>query len=153
MERCMLQALGHPATYENLLDEMDQSPFAQAIINTTMAAKFRALNFSKFNRTTDSHEHICQYQQVMLVTSMLKESRDALLCKLFSQSLKGNAIKWFCQLGTGSFASFKDLTKTFLENYSVNIYIGTTHEEFFSIIQEPTGSQRPLSRHQCELKA
>ncbi|GMN59525.1 hypothetical protein TIFTF001_028621 [Ficus carica] len=39
MERRMPQALGHPATYEDLLDEMDLSPFAQAIIVTTMPAK------------------------------------------------------------------------------------------------------------------
>ncbi|GMN42854.1 hypothetical protein TIFTF001_012060 [Ficus carica] len=62
MERCMLKALGHPTTYEDLLNEMDQSPFAQAIIDTAMLAKFRTLNFSKFDGTTDPHEHIYQYQ-------------------------------------------------------------------------------------------
>ena len=39
MERRMPQALGHPATYEDLLEEMDLSPLAQAIIVTTMSAK------------------------------------------------------------------------------------------------------------------
>ncbi|GMN61793.1 hypothetical protein TIFTF001_030879 [Ficus carica] len=107
MERRILQSLGHFATYEELMDEMDQSPFAQAIIYTVMPTKFCAPNFSKFGGTTDPHEHICQYQQVMLRTSMSKELRDAIMCKLFPQSLKGNAIKWFCQLSTSSVASFK----------------------------------------------
>lgn len=70
-------------------------------------------------------------------TMTLKDLREAIMCKLFPQSLKGTAIKWFCQLHHDSFASFKELTKTFLENYSVNIHTRTTHEEFFSIIQEP----------------
>ncbi|GMN45047.1 hypothetical protein TIFTF001_014248 [Ficus carica] len=38
--------------------------------------------------------------------------------------------------------SFKELIKTFLENYSINIYIGTTHEELLSIVQEPGESLR-----------
>lgn len=84
------------------MDEMDQSPFTQVIIYTIMPTKFYALNFSKFGRTTDPHKHICQYQQVMLRTSMSKELRDAIMCKLFPQSLKGNDIKWLCQLGTSS---------------------------------------------------
>ena len=33
---------------------------------------------------------------------------------------------------------FKELTKTFLKNYSINIYTGTTNEELFSIVQEPS---------------
>ena len=68
---------------------------------------------------------------------MPKESRDAIMCKLFPQTLKGTTIKWFCQLYPSSIASFKDLTKTFLENYSVNIHTGTTYEDLFLIIQEP----------------
>ncbi|GMN46185.1 hypothetical protein TIFTF001_015368 [Ficus carica] len=46
----------------------------------------------------------------------------------------------FCQLGDGSVTSFKDLTKTFLKDYSINIYTGTTHKKIFSIIQEPDES-------------
>ncbi|GMN58694.1 hypothetical protein TIFTF001_027795 [Ficus carica] len=94
-------------------------------------------------------KHICQYQQVMLGTSMSKELRDTIICKLFPQSLKGNAIKWFCQLSPALVASFKELTKTFLENYSVNIYTGTTHEELFSIVQEPEGHN--LNQHSSQL--
>lgn len=82
----MLQALGQPAIYEDLLDEMDQSPFAQAIIDTAMPIIFCAPRFFKFNRITDPHEHICQYQQVMLGTSMPKESKDAIMYKVFLQT-------------------------------------------------------------------
>ena len=64
------------------------------------------------------------------------------MCKLFPQTLKGTTIKWFCQLYPSSIASFKDLTKTFLENYSINIHIGATYEDFFLIIQEPNESLR-----------
>ena len=68
----------------------------------------------------------------MIGTSMPKASKDAIMWNLFPQSLKGNAIKWFYQLGVSLVASFKELTKAFLESYFVNIYIGTTHEELFS---------------------
>ena len=80
----MLQALEYLTTYEDLLYEMDQSTFTQVIINITMQVKFRPPNFSKFDGTMDPHKYICQYQQVMLGTSMPKESRDAIMCKLFS---------------------------------------------------------------------
>lgn len=88
----------------------------------------------------DPHEHIYKYQQVMLGTSMSKESRDVILWILFPQRFKGNAIKWFYQLGVSLVASFKELTKAFLESYFVNIYIGTTHEELFSTVQVPDES-------------
>ncbi|GMN63811.1 hypothetical protein TIFTF001_032906 [Ficus carica] len=96
-----------------------------SLCGTAMPSKFRTPNFSKFDGTIDPHEHIFQY------TSMPKELRDAIMCKLFLQSLKSKAIKWFCQLDPSSADYFKKLTKTFMEKYSVNIYTGTTHEELF----------------------
>ncbi|GMN56249.1 hypothetical protein TIFTF001_025353 [Ficus carica] len=83
MERRLLQKIGHPATYEDLSEETEQSPFAQAIVDTTLPFKFYTSTFTKFDGTMDSHEHICQYQQVMLGTMMPKESRDVIMCKLF----------------------------------------------------------------------
>ncbi|GMN63117.1 hypothetical protein TIFTF001_032191 [Ficus carica] len=50
-------------------------------------------------------------QSVMLGTTMPREIRDAIMCKLFPQSLKGPALKWFCQLSLKSIGTFKELAK------------------------------------------
>lgn len=73
---------------------------------------------------------------------MLKESKDAIICKLFPQSLKCSALKWFYQLALGSVGTFKEMTKVFLENYSANINKGTTPGELRTIIQQPGESLR-----------
>ncbi|GMN60434.1 hypothetical protein TIFTF001_029519 [Ficus carica] len=50
-KRRMLQAIGHPTTYENLLEETEQSSFTQAIIDTNLPAKFQTPTLSKFDGT------------------------------------------------------------------------------------------------------
>lgn len=134
----MLQNLRNPLTYEDLLKEVEYSPFSQAAVDTALPPKFHRPTFSKFDDMIDPHEHVCQYQQVILGTTMLKESKDAIICKLFPQSLKGSALKWFCQLASGLVGTFKEMTKVFLENYSANIDKGTTPDELYTIIQQPS---------------
>lgn len=73
---------------------------------------------------------------------MLKESKDAIICKLFPQSLKGSALKWFFRLALGSVGTFKEMTKVFLENYLANINKGTTPGELCTVIQQPGVSLR-----------
>lgn len=49
LERRMLQSLRHPANYDDMVDEIQQSPFTKKVTSTPLLAKFHAPNFSKFN--------------------------------------------------------------------------------------------------------
>lgn len=73
----------------------------------------------------------------MIGTTLPQESRDAINCKLFPQSLKGSTLKWICELKPATINSFKEMTRRFLENYSANIYMGMTLEELYTIVQQP----------------
>lgn len=70
MERKLLQTIGHPATYEDLLNEVNQSSFKQTILDTALPVKFNTSTFSKFDGSADPYEHICQCQQVMIETTL-----------------------------------------------------------------------------------
>ncbi|GMN47688.1 hypothetical protein TIFTF001_016867 [Ficus carica] len=102
--------------------------------------------FIKYDGITDSHEHICQYRQVMIMTVIPSNARDAIMCKLFIQSLKGLTFKWFFQLPSRTIGSFKEMTKIFIENYSVNIKLGGTLEELCTIVQQPKESLQDYIR-------
>ena len=56
-------------------------------------------------------------------------------CKLFSQSLKGPALKWYCSLLLGSVGKFKQLNKLFMESYAVHIHYGKTAGDLWAIVQ------------------
>ncbi|GMN63113.1 hypothetical protein TIFTF001_032193 [Ficus carica] len=123
-------------TYKDLLKKVKQSPFTQSVADTVFLVNFHTPSFLKFDGMTDPHEHMYQYLQVMHGTTMPREIRDAIMCKLFPQSLKGPALKWFCQLTLKSIGSFKEMTKDFIENYSVNVNLGATSKMLCTIIQQ-----------------
>lgn len=135
IERRFLQTIGHPTTYEDLLDEVEHTPFTQTVVDTPLPTKFHTPTFMKYDCTTDPYENICQYQQVMIGTIIPSNARDVIMCKLFTQSLKGSAPKGFCQLPPRTIRSFKEMTKVFLENYSINVKLGGTPEELCTIVQ------------------
>ncbi|GMN60410.1 hypothetical protein TIFTF001_029498 [Ficus carica] len=93
MERHFPQTIGHPTTYEDLLDEVENTPFTQAVVDTPLPTKFHTPTFVKYDCTTDPHENICQYRQVMIGTIIPSNAQDAIMYKLFVQSLKGPAIQ------------------------------------------------------------
>ncbi|GMN60758.1 hypothetical protein TIFTF001_029851 [Ficus carica] len=78
----------------------------------------------------------------MIETTLHQESRDAIMCKLFPQILKGSVLKWFCQLEPATISSFKEMTKVFLENYSANIYMGMTCKKLYKIVHRLDESLR-----------
>ncbi|GMN69369.1 hypothetical protein TIFTF001_038434 [Ficus carica] len=72
----------------------------------------------------------------MLETTMPLEIRDAIMCKFFPQSLKGPALKWFCQLTLKSIGSLKEMTKVFIKNYSVNVNQRATSKILCTIVEQ-----------------
>lgn len=54
-ERHFLQTIGRPMTYEDLLDEVEHTPFTQAMVDTLLPTKFHTPTFMKYDCTTDQH--------------------------------------------------------------------------------------------------
>ncbi|GMN61551.1 hypothetical protein TIFTF001_030651 [Ficus carica] len=67
---------------------------------------------------------------------------DDMMCKLFAQSLKGAALKWFCNLPAESINSFDELSLEFMRSYSVHIQSGKTTKDLWGVIQGPHESLR-----------
>jgi len=67
---------------------------------------------------------------------------DYMMCKLFAQSLKGAALRWFCNLPPESIDSFDELSLEFMRSYSVHIHSGKTTKDLWSVVQGPHESLR-----------
>ncbi|GMN59680.1 hypothetical protein TIFTF001_028769 [Ficus carica] len=67
---------------------------------------------------------------------------DDMMCKLLAQSLKGAALKWFCNLPPESIDSFDELSLEFMRSYSVHIQSGKTTKDLWGVIQGPHESLR-----------
>ena len=64
-----------------------------------------------------------------------KEALDAFKCKMFAQSLRGPALKWFSNLQEGSITGFKDLSKKFIDNYQILVDVGKLTEDLTIVVQ------------------
>ncbi|GMN48556.1 hypothetical protein TIFTF001_017735 [Ficus carica] len=67
---------------------------------------------------------------------------DNMMCKLFAQSLKGVALRWFYNLPPESIDSFDELSLEFMRSYSVHIQSGKTTKDLWGVIQGPHESLR-----------
>ncbi|GMN67335.1 hypothetical protein TIFTF001_036395 [Ficus carica] len=67
---------------------------------------------------------------------------DDMMCKLFAQSLKGAALRWFCNLPPASIDSFDELSLELMRSYSVHIQSGKTTKDLWGVIQGPNESLR-----------
>ena len=65
--------------------------------------------FTMYNGRTDPVEHVSHFNQRMIVHS----KDEALMCKVFSFSLRPVAMRWFDGLRANSIDSFKELTRAF----------------------------------------
>ncbi|GMN46220.1 hypothetical protein TIFTF001_015412 [Ficus carica] len=59
------------------------------------------------------------------------------MCKLFAQSLKGLALRWFCNLPPKYIDSFNELSLDFMRSYLVYIQSGKTTKDLWGVVQEP----------------
>ncbi|GMN47400.1 hypothetical protein TIFTF001_016567 [Ficus carica] len=67
---------------------------------------------------------------------------DDMISKLFVQSLKRAALRWFCNLPTESIDSFDELSLEFMRSYSVHIQSRKTTKDLWGVIQGPHESLR-----------
>lgn len=86
-----------------------------------IAPKFGNISFPRFDGMSDPHYYSLQYKHVIQSTNIQTEMLNDMMCKLFAQSLKEAALRWFYNLPPESIDSFDELLLEFLRSYYVHI--------------------------------
>nr|KYP33630.1 hypothetical protein KK1_045510 [Cajanus cajan] len=85
-------------------------------METPLPFGWKPLHIDRYDDTTDLNEHIeLHTTQVNLYTN-----DDAILCRVFSTSLKGAALNWYTQLPVESIDNFNTLVKQFTAQYATS---------------------------------
>ncbi|GMN70161.1 hypothetical protein TIFTF001_039206 [Ficus carica] len=126
---------------DDLARGVRETPLTKRITNI-ITPKFSNISFPRFDGMSDPHDHLLQYKHVVQSTNIPTHMLDDMMCKLFAQSLKGAALRWFCNLPAESIDSFDELSLEFMRSYSVHIQSGKTTKDLWSVIQGPHESLR-----------
>lgn len=70
---------------------------------------WKSLNLERYNETTDLDEHL----DAFLIQANLYTNDDAILCRVFPTSLKGEALTWYSGFPPRSIDSFDTLVERF----------------------------------------
>ncbi|KAF5934401.1 hypothetical protein HYC85_030572 [Camellia sinensis] len=98
-------------------DEEDQhDPFVRRIARATLSKKFKAPSFTFYDGKSDPTDHIRHYKQAMT----LHADNEALMCRIFPNSLGPLAVRWYYKLELASIKSFYQLQKSFRARFITN---------------------------------
>ena len=95
--------------FDDLTHRVQEMPLTKRITNT-ISPKFGNISFPRFNGMSDLHDHLLQYKHIVQSTNIPTDMLDDMMCKLFAQSLKGAALRWFYNLLPESIDSFDELS-------------------------------------------
>ncbi|GMN60018.1 hypothetical protein TIFTF001_029116 [Ficus carica] len=126
---------------DDLARGVRETPLTSRITNT-ITPKFGSISFPRFDGMSDPHDHLLQYKHVVQSTNIPTHMLNDMMCKLFAQSLKGDTLRWFCNLPPESIDSFDELSLEFMRSYSVHIQSGKTTKDLWGVIQGPHESLR-----------
>jgi len=90
-----------------------------------------------FNGSSDLKGHLKSFIIVVARAKFRPEERDAGLCHLFVEHLKGSTLDWFSRLEGNSVYSFQEHSTFFLKQYSVLIDLGTSDADLWLLSQQP----------------
>ena len=96
---------------------MLSSPLGQHIMDYDPPRGFSISSFAMYDGSSGPYDHMLNFNQAMI----LNVGDDRLLCKVFSASLKGQALAWFHKLLRGSIKSFSELWAAFVSQYLCSV--------------------------------
>ncbi|KAL5553184.1 hypothetical protein UlMin_040585 [Ulmus minor] len=99
---------------KNLLEETE-SPFSEDIRAAPMPPRLKLPDL-KYDGTGDPAEHLETYKSWMELNSAM----NAFQCRAFVITLTGIAQRWFRTLRSGSIFSFRQLSESFISQFTVN---------------------------------
>ena len=83
----------------------------------------------------------------MFTAVILREQREACMCKSFGSSLQGLALQWYTNLANNSISSFAQLTDTFVEQFSSSKKLEKFSGDLYRIQQQRTKLLRDYVGH------
>ncbi|XP_016172838.1 uncharacterized protein LOC107615258 [Arachis ipaensis] len=96
---------------------MGAIPFTKRILKAKLPKGFDKSTYIKYDRTKDSQEYLTIFEAKM----NLEGAANAVRCKTFPVTLAGLTNKWFNALPNGSIASFDDVSKKFIAQFTTRI--------------------------------
>ncbi|KAF3570973.1 hypothetical protein F2Q69_00059616 [Brassica cretica] len=100
-----------------------------------MPRKFSFLNIMRYDGSDNPDDHIAQYKQRMLAVALIKESREATMCKGFCSTLIGPVLQWYINLPSRSISSFAILSDKFLEQFACRRNMEKTSDGLYEILK------------------
>ncbi|MQM08867.1 hypothetical protein Taro_041716, partial [Colocasia esculenta] len=95
-------------------DDLDfRSPFSREILEARVSPKLPLPTIAPYDGTTDPADHIHGFESHMVFHG----ASDAAKCRAFLVTLKETARAWFETLSAGSISSFRQLKKSFRDNF------------------------------------
>ncbi|XP_021809105.1 uncharacterized protein LOC110757852 [Prunus avium] len=113
-----LQDLKTGGNFEDALrkemDQVNSTPFTAEIEQAAPSKRFSTPSFTHFKGDSDPESHLKHFKSV----TILYKADDALMCKVFTMTLRGVAQDWFHTLPSRSINSFKELAYVFTKEYT-----------------------------------
>ncbi|MQM02578.1 hypothetical protein Taro_035346 [Colocasia esculenta] len=95
-------------------DDLDfRSPFSREILEARVSPKLPLPTIAPYDGTTDPADHIHGFESHIVFHG----ASDAAKCRAFPATLKKTARAWFETLPAGSISSFRQLKKSFRDNF------------------------------------
>ncbi|XP_048438963.1 uncharacterized protein LOC125476676 [Pyrus x bretschneideri] len=117
---------------------LNRSPFIDKVEQTEPPRKFSPLHFTLFKRDEDLNRHLMHYRRAMT----LYANNDALMCKIFTTTLQGEAQDWFHNLLPRSIWNFSELSLVFTKEYSLYQSIKKKSDHLFNMKKDLKESLR-----------
>ena len=115
-----------------------RSPFTETILEVPLPGTWNNPTLDKYDGTTDPNEHV----NVYLTQVGLHTTEDALWCRIFPTSFKGEALSWFTRLLAQSIDCFDTLATMFGAQFTTSRPHHLTSIALVNIRQEKSESLR-----------
>ncbi|XP_057760372.1 uncharacterized protein LOC130980740 [Arachis stenosperma] len=96
---------------------MGATPFHHSILEVSLPKHFDKATDMRYDGKQDPQKHLTAFEARMNLEGVGDEVR----CRTFPVTLAGPAIRWFNSLLEGSVASFSDITRAFLAQFTTRI--------------------------------
>ncbi|GLT32924.1 hypothetical protein SLA2020_075540 [Shorea laevis] len=107
------------------------TPLSTNIIQEPYPSGFKMPHFETYDGTKDPDDHLHAFCSVM----QAQNASDALMCKIFPSTLRGNARTWYYSLGSNSITSYAELAVSFATKFSSRRLIRKTTSELMRVAQ------------------
>ncbi|GKV28953.1 hypothetical protein SLEP1_g37937 [Rubroshorea leprosula] len=108
------------------------TPLNTNIIHEPYPPGFRMPQLETYDGTKDPNDHLHAFYSVM----QAQNASDALMCKIFPSTLRGNAQTWYYSLLQSSIGSYAELAASFATKFSSCRLIKKTTSELMRVAQK-----------------